>query len=631
MKLHGPVAIVYAAALLGTVSAAIAGESQWIANAGGAWQNASNWSNNVPTSGDVAVFGIPSTLTVNSLLAADIGAIDVQRGHVALNLSDTTMRLSQSPSNVAMLNVGATDGSTASLDVTSGRIFSLWSNSNGGVTVGDTPGSRGDLRLIGNGTSFDSSQAQAATARIGFGDYGRLRLEQGATFTIYAGASATLIGQNGVVEVTGTGSRLLAGYNMSIDSGGILRIADGGDAYSAGPVVNNGVIEVSGASTNSGFWIGGGRGVLDVSDGAAWTGSVSTDILRVRGTGTSFNGVVSGRVNEFSDGAVANCFYIQGTTTVRGSGTLTTFGGVLGDLLIEDLARATVASVDFGSTLTVRNATLHGDSIQRVGNSSSINVGNAGIASGDQLIVQGERFGGPDDAQIAPARYSVRDGGFAVYSDVFLKEYGRLDVRDGGVFQATSLHVATAGEPDAIVEIGRGSRVSIPEIEIGARGELVGGGTIEGDVRSAGILTVLEPLSLFGNLSLESSSITRFAIGLGDEDLSSARLGVSNSATITGSLELLIEPDWTPSFGDKIVVLQSGTISGAFSSVYIPPLANGLWLEVSQTSTVLTATVVPSPGLPTVLCAMAVGTFATRRSRAKPSEVLVKPKSLSLA
>ncbi len=71
------------------------------------------------------------------------------------------------------------------------------------------------------------------------------------------------------------------------------------------------------------------------------------------------------------------------------------------------------------------------------------------------------------------------------------------------------------------------------------------------------------------------------------------RLNISGQATLDGTLNITLIDGFTPTLGDTFVILNSGSISGVFTTVTDLDIVGGLHFEVSYGSTSVTLTVVP--------------------------------------
>ena len=115
---------------------------------------------------------------------------------------------------------------------------------------------------------------------------------------------------------------------------------------------------------------------------------------------------------------------------------------------------------------------------------------------------------------------------------------------------------------------------TIGHLELGGAGS----GTLQ--VASTGILNIASDYTqaIGGTLQIELA------------DSATGKISVSGSAELGGNLKVILSPGFDPTAGDAFNLLSASTILGAFDSVQLPVLVNGLsWhLQYEPTGVVLT-------------------------------------------
>ena len=224
------------------------------------------------------------------------------------------------------VNVGVSNGSSATLTIDSGGVLS-----NGQSSIGVDAGSEGTVIVTGTGTWTSSS-----VFTVGENGAGTLTVSDGGTVTGGTGVVGDSLGSTGTVTVTGEGStwNMLASALFVGNSGAGSLTIDNGGAVTSGSAVTlgkngsgDGTILVAGAGStlNTGdFFVGSaGTGALTVSDGATasgFSGSVGADLgasgtVSVTGDGSAWN--LSGGTLFVGDSGA-------GTLTIDDGGTVTT-------------------------------------------------------------------------------------------------------------------------------------------------------------------------------------------------------------------------------------------------------------------------------------------------------------------
>ncbi|MBA3483364.1 MAG: hypothetical protein H0T51_16265 [Pirellulales bacterium] len=142
-----------------------------------------------------------------------------------------------------------------------------------------------------------------------------------------------------------------------------------------------------------------------------------------------------------------------------------------------------------------------------------------------------------------------------------------------------TLHVGYAGV--AHLAVTNEGRVEASSIKIGALGKISGNASLDGPVKNDGVVAPNDgrTLTIYG--SYQQSEVGQLLIELGvAEDYS--RLHVAGVATLGGSLQLQLADGFEPSAGQSFDVLDFAGVTGAFTSMDLPPLPTGLQWDASN-------------------------------------------------
>ena len=333
------------AALLALAPNAQAQTTTWEGDVSNDWFNAGNWDNGLPTGVDDAqiVSGNPT------IAAPTAEASSIFLNGASLTVSGPIAALDAN----AIVYVGNTDA--AALTIEDGAFVAA-----GGLYVSFSAGGDGDVLVTGA-----NSTLHVGLTRIGFGDFGSLRIEDGAQLS----SLMVFIGDtDGDVSVSGAGSFLdntfgvlyvgSSGFGtLSVDDGGAV---NAGTAYFASDFSGFGGMLIGDAHStfNADFIFAGvdGEAAFSIFDGGAVTAAdgaylgVNSDGLFqgvVSGAGAAFN-VTNGDIVIGSDGAaqlnVGNGGSVSANTIVIASNS-----GSFGTLVIggpSPFAQAPAGSVN---------------------------------------------------------------------------------------------------------------------------------------------------------------------------------------------------------------------------------------------------------------------------------------------
>lgn len=362
--------------------------------------------------------------------------------------------------------------------------------------------------------------------------------------------SGTVDVQSGTLELGGNGTspgifRTAVGTNLrfkdgthnltgaTLDNAGTIRIQSGGIAQFNSPVSIPGVVILSTGAISSSS---------EVSiDSLSWTaGEIrGPGVVRIPTGGTL---LISGAISKFlSSGGTLN---IAGTATWTGTGDIR---GALSGSSINILA---------GGIFDVQN-----DVPIVVVSGSGYSINNAGTF-----------------------RKSIGTGTTSIL-DWSLNNTGTIDVQSGTLSIGNSFNQT---DPAARILL-RGGTISKSSALTIQAGSLEGTGTVTAEVQNHGTISPGESagkLTFNGNLTYFSDAHTRIELGGLTPVTHFDQIVVNGAVTLDGALEVnLIDAGqglFTPAAGNVFEILTAtGNISGAFASISLPVLPDGLaWEEV---------------------------------------------------
>ncbi|MEX2168350.1 MAG: hypothetical protein WD851_03495 [Pirellulales bacterium] len=467
---------------------------------------------------------------------------------------------------------------------------------NGGAFVlnGGTVSARPVFELTGGAQATNIS-----TVTIASTNYASLIIEQGSQLvnTSYGmlgdGSDAT-----GTVVIRDPGSRWYCETALYVgdDGAGLLSVLNGG--------------AVSSAAAYVGHHADGSAGVSISGAGSTWT--TRGDVLHIGYAGVgeiriSEGGVVSSRIGSLASSGAASI----GRATVTGAGSRWTnsaglYVGQAGDggLTIADGGQVTSAASSIGVTAgSVGSVTITGAGSQWTsGDVANFLVGEQG---GGWLTIDN---GGVLSTPNAYLGFGATGSGTAIVTGVGSTwdtrgsslQIGRLGsgtltVSNGG--QVTSGDGFISSRPGPSSQ-GRATVTGVGSKWTNANGLSIGGnederagpGTLTiadgGEVTAAGNLLVWNDgvLALHGG-SIATGSLSMMPGATIEFELASAGnhpIVVDGAASLDGILNVSLRDSFTPTGGEAFDLLDWQTLTGAFSSVNLPALANGLQWNASQ-------------------------------------------------
>ncbi|HEX8523448.1 MAG TPA: hypothetical protein VF669_14440 [Tepidisphaeraceae bacterium] len=147
--------------------------------------------------------------------------------------------------------------------------------------------------------------------------------------------------------------------------------------------------------------------------------------------------------------------------------------------------------------------------------------------------------------------------------------------------------------------------------------KLKGKGTIQATVISDGTISPGESpgvLTILGNLTQSSTSVLEIELGGVTPGTEFDVLDVSGTATLNGTLRILLVDGFVPADGQTFDFINAGTMSGSFSSFDLPPLPGGQQWDTTALMSGGTLRTTPEPGGLAVM-AVGLGLLGRRGSR----------------
>jgi hypothetical protein len=252
---------------------------------------------------------------------------------------------------------------------------------------------------------------------------------------------------------------------------------------------------------------------------------------------------------------LANPFTVGGLATVGGSYDLTLAGpGTLtGDPAVNALTVAADANVALAD-LTQSGGALVADSDLRI-DQFTFSGGTLQVQTGTLAI--GGDFASAGAVSIAAGSSLAVDGAYTQTAGTTLLAGGTL-AAGGGVFLEGGV-LSGSGSVDADV-------MNAAEIDVGTSD-------------ATGVLTIS------GNYTQTASGILSLKLGsLGGDNPPNDQLAITGTATLDGTLNVTLLPDFTANVGDTYQVLTFGSLNGTFATTNLPDLGNGLVLDPVYTS-----------------------------------------------
>ena len=249
--------------------------------------------------------------------------------------------------------------------------------------------------------------------------------------------------------------------------------------------------------------------------------------------------VSGGVVEDFHSG----CYLFFGNRSTGGTARVEVFGNGLVDISRHDDPGLTIGSIEGSGYvgLGARQLTV-GSNDQSTEFSGAIQNGGSGGVGGSLTKIGAGKLT-LSGTNTYTGGTTVSGGTLAVNGSIL----GAVAVNDGAT-------LAGSGTIGGLVTVETGGTLS------------------PGD--SPGVLTV-------GALTLDSGSLSKFELA-GTMPAEYDRVNVSLLASLSGTLQVLLDPAFTPAAGNSFDILDWGSISGTFGSIQLPALVGGMTWNASQ-------------------------------------------------
>ena len=510
----------------------------------GTWNAAAtNWTSesgnaNAAWGGRTAVFGgTAGTVTLGEPVSFE-GLQFTMDGYTIAGgganvLRPTGVASIRTDADVTATMAAALSGGGGVLKEGAGRLILTGENDyTGGTTIA------GGTLQIGDGTTAGSIVGDVTNNAALVFDNGE------SDATVFGG----VISGTGTVAKQGAGTLTLTGANTytggTIIAAGTLRIGDGGTSGAiAGDVSNDGVlafdrsdaVTFAGTVTGTGALVQMGNARLTLTGDHSYTGgtTVGAGGLQIGAGGTT--GWIQGDV-------VAN-----GVLAFNRSNDVVFDGAVSGTGELHQVGAGKL-------TLTGENALAGGATVAE---GSTLQIGDGGMSGS---------FSGPI-ANIGTLIFHRAD---AIVHEGVISGSGTLTKRGAGVLTLSGANTFTGlTRVDAgTLMLASGSSVASAEVAAGA--VLGGGGTVRGNLINRGTVS---PGFSPGVLSVTGNFVQHSGGKLVIEVASAAsfdRLVVGGTATLDGTLEVVVANGFTFEAGQTWEVISAGSVSGRFGEVISP-------------------------------------------------------------
>ncbi len=566
----------------------------WNNPAGGSAATAANWSPaQVPGGTDDLTFNLNSVYAVT--YNATVPASDTH----TYRLGTVTLSLASPHTVAGGITIGDLSGDTATLTLTTG----VWT-SNASVVIGDASGSTGTLNV--NDDDAELVVGNGGDLTVGLNGAGTLNITGTGTVEV---ADQFIAGSNAnsapTVNVSGFSIAPFGTSFLDVLGTGESRVGQGGDATMT---ISNGAF--------ASF-----AGDLIIANGAASTSSITVHtagLLPARllvdgdlliGRNSSATAAGNGTLNVDTGGLTD----VAGQTLLGdpngGVGTIDLGGGTFAGDLVTVLAGSVISGngtinadvTNFGNVLPSGGAglTFNGLLSNTTNNiaGNKIHFGPLGGYSGSGTC-QADITGDVASTLTATGPLTIGANTAAGYSYL-----GTLDVRAQLVTLVDSNGAVLGGQ----THIDNGILSCANGIGNQNGGVVSGQGTLIGNVVNSGVLAPTDPgdapveLDISGTLLCNPTSRLQFELnGPGNSD----RINVSNSMTLNGVVDATLAPDYLPSLGEQMMLINPMTpngLSGTFSNINHTPVCDQYRIVLVYSTTagialIRPSTAVTSPG-----------------------------------
>jgi hypothetical protein len=184
--------------------------------------------------------------------------------------------------------------------------------------------------------------------------------------------------------------------------------------------------------------------------------------------------------------------------------------------------------------------------------------------------------------------WQVNGTGTATFNNLIpFNNYGTVQIQSG-TLAINSTFVQIAG-----LTALKGGNLNVSQPFQLQGGVLAGTNTITGDVQSSGIVSPgASPgrLTIIGNYTQNSNGALQIELAGNSPGTGYDQLIVSNTATISGALNVTLTNGFHPALANTFTVLSAGSLSGRFGSFVYDTNAFGLTLTNTANAAILTVT-----------------------------------------
>jgi T5SS/PEP-CTERM-associated repeat protein len=225
-----------------------------------------------------------------------------------------------------------------------------------------------------------------------------------------------------------------------------------------------------------------------------------------------------------------------------------------------------------------------------------------------------------DGAQVSFPSNGTGSVGFTAGSSGTLHVIGAGSRLEMGAFLGVGRDYNDNPGGNGLLNVADGGLVKAASVHIGMTGTLTGNGTIDGSIISDGTIipgTSPGTLVISGDLTLTDSSVLMIEIagtGTGQYDV----IAVGGALHLDGTLRILRSGNYVPAVGDALSILTFASHTGSFDNIEFDGFTGGAPLATSFAGGAFQVAAVPEPH---EWVLMLVGLFAvglakrTRRSR----------------
>jgi hypothetical protein len=587
-------------------------------------------------------------ITGGAITLATTGSTNVGAAITGTNVSITTNGLTATApitasGSLSITNTGATAVS-ATISAATLNLGSATLDVSSSLVVSSSLGTSGTLNVLPGGSVSVPSLADsipavtidggtfAITGTTALGNPGNFTFNSG---TVSVAGNRTYSSSNNLAQRV-MGSSVTTGKTVAI--GGTLTL---NSAYT----INGGTLKAGNLANT--FNLTFTKGTLELTNSniaVDSTGLFGDTLQLTSGQTVVASGASTGNVNVAADGLVElNGGRLIATTAVNNAGEIriTSSASRLGGssllntgVVIGSAGRveAEVQNGDGAATPAIGEIRVGaGGNLRFTSNVANLEDGRieatggtvefaAGVSNAGRILISNS-----GNLRLNPTNYSTNPGSIEISGNANV--YGDIQNSDGFT-DGGKVIVSGGGVVNFFDDIwngpGTGNNATTPEFRISGGSAAVVFGLFKGsgNVTGQGTLVtegVFSPgdsprvVNFEGNLTLGQSSQTIIELagsmpGLGGYD----QLLVGGTATLGGTLDVVLLDGYRPAFGTQFEILSAGNLLGDFSATNLP--GGSEYWEISRTPTGLTLTAIPEPA---ALMAGAIVAAAALKRRAR--------------